>query len=298
MSAELVHANVNDLDRLDPQSREVAVTSMLSEARQWLAHAVEATEPKRISEFKAFMATVAETTKQLNLSKDIQLDALEMVRRAERGVGKAIRDGQEKGAIAKPGDIGGGGGGGNRAAESRRRSTQHLGSALEYATRDELSGNGSGIYAMTDDVSDEQFDEALDAAKEERNMSRANVVRKLRNGAVKDETWEEVRDLAEQGWTSEQLSKKYGYGRTGFLRAAARHGIEFPADKSVGKSRRIDPNRVMRETVNTIASYVGNFDLVNYDDLDPEDTQEWVDSLTQSIKALSKARNQIKESLR
>jgi len=30
----------------------------------------------------------------LNLSKEIQLDALEMVRRAERGVGLAIRKGQ------------------------------------------------------------------------------------------------------------------------------------------------------------------------------------------------------------
>lgn len=201
MSAELVHANVNDLDRLDPQSREVAVTSMLSEARQWLAHAVEATEPKRISEFKAFMATVAETTKQLNLSKDIQLDALEMVRRAERGVGKAIRQGQKEGTVARRG-------------QTKTAGLDGVDNAImlptELASRPELNAGGGnpGIYDLTDEVSDDEFEAALDAAKGEKNVSRANVVRKIRNGAVKDETWDEIRELAEQGWSSAQLANR------------------------------------------------------------------------------------------
>lgn len=296
MSAELVHANVNDLDRLDPQSREVAVTSMLSEARQWLAHAVEATEPKRISEFKAFMATVAETTKQLNLSRDIQLDALEMVRRAERGVGKAIREGQESGEITSRGTH-------DNRSNQFATSGRDAGRTSSKSKPDDFLTKGHQqvqIYAMTDGVSDEEFDEALEAAKEEKDMTRANVVRKLRNGATNDETWDEVADLADQGWSSDQINTKLGlYGEARTLRAQAlKKGIKFPADKSVGRSRRIDSNRVMRETVNAIASHIGNFDLVNYDDLDPEEAQEWVNSLTQSIKALSKARNQIKESLR
>lgn len=293
MTTELVHANVNNLDRLDPQSREVAVTSMLSEARQWLAHAVEATEPKRISEFKAFMATVAETTKQLNLSKDIQLDALEMVRRAERGVGKAIREGQERGEITSRGT-------------HDNRANQHSGKGAERNSStpkpDDFVTKGHQqvqIYAMTDGVSDDQFDEAIEAAKEEKDMTRANVVRKLRsNSTDATDRWNEIREEAEQGWTSEQLARKYGYSRAdSFRNAASRHGIEFPADKSVSRARRIDPNRVMRETVNAVASHVDSFDLVDYDALDPEEAQEWVNSLTQSIKALSKARNQIKESL-
>ena len=76
MTAELVPAaNVAAIEALDPEQRSVAVTRMLSEARSWLAHAVEASEPQAISEFKAAMATVAEATKQLGLSKSIQLDA-------------------------------------------------------------------------------------------------------------------------------------------------------------------------------------------------------------------------------
>ena len=95
--------NMAAVEALDPQAREVAVTQMLTEARAWLAHAVESTGPQVIANFKAQMATVAEATKQLNLSKEIQLDAQEMVRRAERGVGLAIRKGQAEGTINRIG---------------------------------------------------------------------------------------------------------------------------------------------------------------------------------------------------
>ncbi len=39
----------------------------------------------------------------------------------------------------------------------------------------------SDIYGMTDDVTDEQFEEVLAEAKGEGNMSRSNVVRKIKN---------------------------------------------------------------------------------------------------------------------
>ena len=175
MTSELVPTeNMAMLDQLSPEQREVAVTHMLDNARMWLATAVESTEPQEYANFKAFVATVAETTKQLNLSKSIQTDAALMVRRAERGVGKAIRKGQEEGTVGKQG-------------RTIRRPGHHVGQpemmpVSEMAGRAELHGdkNTGGIYAMTDGVSDEQFEEALDAAKTEGNPSRANVVRKIR----------------------------------------------------------------------------------------------------------------------
>jgi hypothetical protein len=61
---------------------------------------MEATNPARaVADFKAFVATVAEASKQKKLSEDIQSDAVEMVRRAERALGVAIRKGQETGEI-------------------------------------------------------------------------------------------------------------------------------------------------------------------------------------------------------
>ena len=159
--------NIAGLDALDAASREVAVTGMLDQCRQWLATAVEATEPKRISEFKAFVATIAETTKQLNLSKEIQLHAVEMVRRAERGVGVAIRQGQEEGTVARQGN-------------PYDRTSY---SPDEFMKRGTPSME---TYAMTDGVSDEKFDDAIAKAKTEGNLSRANVVRKLRSETAGD----------------------------------------------------------------------------------------------------------------
>lgn len=54
-------------------------------------------------------------------------------------------------------------------------------SVYEFAKKDELTNSNGGIYDMTDDVSDEQFEEVLAEAKDEGNMSRSNVVRKIKN---------------------------------------------------------------------------------------------------------------------
>ena len=122
------------------------------------------------------MATVAEATKQLNLSKEIQLDAQEMVRRAERGVGQAVRKGQRDGEIATRG---------NRelyaGPHHRQSRDKTLSSPADYLPH---GNDRAAAYAMADDVSDEQFDAALETAKEEQNLSRANVVRKVREQTV------------------------------------------------------------------------------------------------------------------
>lgn len=179
VSGELVPAaNMDALERLDPLHQELAVTNMLGEARQWLAHAVEATEPRPAAQFKAMVATIAETTKQLGLSKEIQLDAVEMVRRAERGVGKAIRKGQEDGTIRsngqreRPGNKHG-------FAAVRKNDSCKTG-PRDFVSKAEWVGNESGIIEMIDDVTDEDFEEALGAAKAEDNLGRANVVRKIK----------------------------------------------------------------------------------------------------------------------
>lgn len=151
-------------------SNEVAISTYLERARDWLSRAVDETGPEQIAAAKAEIATAAEATKQLGLSKEIRLDAQEMVRRAEYALGKAIRRGQEDGVIATHG-------GGRRSTTG----TPTLTSPSEFATKQELSGAGHGqpgIYALADSVPDaEDFDVALDAAREEGNLSRANVAR-------------------------------------------------------------------------------------------------------------------------
>ena len=242
--------NIAAVEALDPQAREAAVTHMLSEARAWLAHAVESTSPASIATFKAQMATVAEATKQLNLSKEIQLDAQEMVRRAERGVGQAVRKGQ-----------------GERTVTSRGVRTMYgnrggviTPSNLDLVFAGDLLPTGSEramTYAVTDNVSDEQFDAALDAAKDEQNLSRANVVRKVR----------EIK--------------------------GAQPAKATPPPRS---TRHADSQELLDRAELSLEALAASLSLVNPDELDPGAEQQ-IDSLTKSISAIRKAVNKIKESI-
>lgn len=171
MSTETVGADVALLSDLDPAAREVAVTGMLDQARQWLERAKESTTPAQdVAQFKAFVATVAEAAKQKKLSEDIQLDAVEMVRRSERALGVAIRQGQEAGDIRVTGQ-----GGGDPRFVDPGRDTNRMSPTSLFAHKTEMVQT----YAVTDGVTDDQFDAALAEAKEEGNLSRANVVRKV-----------------------------------------------------------------------------------------------------------------------
>ncbi len=104
-----------------------------------------------------------------------------MVRRAERGVGLAIRKGQAEGTVQRTGEhrFQGNQHGVREVAVDDGNSSTKV-AVREIASQDELSSR-VGIYGVTDGVSDAQFDEALAEAKGEGNLSRANVVRKVRD---------------------------------------------------------------------------------------------------------------------
>ena len=133
-------ADVALLDSLPREQQELAVTLMLDQSKQWLDRAMQATNPARaVSDFKAFIATVSEASKQKKLSEGIQLDATEMVRRAERALGVAIREGQEAGTIARRGQ---GGGTQFPPNANRPRADYEMSLPSEYARKDELPNAG------------------------------------------------------------------------------------------------------------------------------------------------------------
>lgn len=299
--------NVEALDALDPQARELAVTSMLEQAASWLAHADAATSRvEDIANFKAYIATVAEASRRLKVSKECQMHAEVVVRRSERALGLSIRAGQERGEVSR------------YSGGPRRDYVRSTGQTVRVDRADESSAispkslTGSGliqgeVYAMTDGVTDDQFDEALDRAQDEKNVSRANVVRKVRevkSGAEAQATkWAHVAEMAERGYTSAQIARDVGMTETGLRAGAKREGIDIRADRVVGNGRRLDMRRVVEQTVLELAAAARttnaliSVDALRAARLDREDIQTWVDSLTDSIKALTQARNTIKESI-
>lgn len=287
MSTDLVPAdNMSALNQLDPQAREMAVTRMLSEARSWLAHAVEATEPQVIATFKAQMATVAEATKQLNLSKGIQLDALEMVRRAERGVRTSHVAAQSDGVLP---NRGGWSGDGHRGEMSI---TKEL-----YGT----DGTRAQIIAMTDGVTDEQFDAALDDCKAEENVSRANVVRKIRGFAntgvyTRKQRAEKISELAEQGHTRTAIADKLGIHPATVANIAKEYGVDIPADSVTKRTVGLKSNDLLERAVGMAETLSRSVAAINPHDLG-EGAESEIDALIQYISAVRKAANRIKESI-
>lgn len=289
---------------------EAFVVQACEQAKSLLQDALEHGEIEQIAELRSQAEAVRVYTVQKQLGHDAQLAAAEIVRRAERGIGLAIRVGQENGQIRRQGQ-----GGGQPPRAARPRDDNKMSSPTDFATTGELCGNGAGIYHMTDSVSDEQFEQALGEAKTERDLSRANVVRKLRRpaGSKRHETKEPVpepadrspaaaqarRDLiaklGEERFTSGQIAGRLGISHQRVREIARQHEIPIPADAVVRRTRRFDSTRIVRETADALEGMVMAVELADPADLDPADAAEWAAVIARSARVLSRFARQIKE---
>lgn len=293
-AAEVVHVQPAALEQLDPGSREAAVTAYLSHARDQLALAVQATGPEAVAALKAEIATAAEATKQLGLSKEIQTDAQEMVRRAEYALGKAIRAAQERGEIS------------TRQGHAFN-GNQHTGGVVQERNytkvKDFFPEGGETLHqvmSLSNDITEPEFDAAIADAKVEGNLSRANVARKIKGvkaeGLSPVEKLVKVREMAPGGYTSGQIAREIGVGEEYVRRLARDNGIEITADKVMDRSkRRVDSNRIVQETASALEGLVIGIRLVNFDDIDVDQANDWATSLNDSIRALNRFVKQIRE---
>ena len=179
LERRLMGANVLPL-----AEREALITNTLEQSAQMLNLVTRATNPAAFAKAgKSAAEMLSHYAKRLEVSKDIVLDAQCQQRQWERALGVGIREGQARGEIADLAES-------TRQAalvrEAKRRGEQvvadsdNLPRPLDYATRNELYGNGAGVLHMTDGATDADFMEALSDARDEGNVSRANVVRKIR----------------------------------------------------------------------------------------------------------------------
>lgn len=301
MSLELVPVTPDDIAAMPLRERGELITRALVKSKEWLAVATKGTDPAPIVEFRQWAATVAEMTRQKGLASDIQLDALEMVRRAERAIAQAVRHGQDAGEILKTG-------------ETARRPGQPVNGVYTSPEPDRKPGpaeaagvasraNLTHIYPLCDGTTDDEFDDAITEARAEKNLSRNNVRRKLR--AVTDlrtrrplsERSQQIQHLAEQGYSSRQISKAIGIRADWIRELARRDGIEIRADQVMARVRDVDPRHVINTTVNDLASSLEvTWSLLqpeDFDSLAPDDINEWVESLDRSIQQLRKLRKEL-----
>jgi hypothetical protein len=290
------------------------VVAACERAKAWLRQALEHGEIEQIAEIKSQAEAVRVYTAQKQLGRDAQLAAAEVVRRAERGIGLAIRRGQQGGQIARRGDRGGCGAPGVHGGNPGDRRGDHLDSPAPFFRHGDERADA---YAMTDGVCDTDFEEALGAARAEGNLSRANVVRKIRqrrgnppaaDGQVLDPAdrppeaaarrRELICELAASGMSSQQIGERLGVGGDRVRQLAREHGIEIRADAVLGRTRRPDSARIVRETVHALEGLALGLGLVDPAALDPAEAASWAASMTCSIRVLSRFARQMKEQTR
>lgn len=287
--ADLVPAaNMADLDALDPVARDLAVSRMLDQAHAWLAHAKEASLPAQdIANFRAFVATAEEASRRVKVSKEIQLDAAEMLRRAERELGLAIKRGQDRGEI-------------RRRARPKSSALEDLASPYDF-----VAGGATidDIHKMADS-SEEAFEAALSDAKAEGNPGRANVVRKIQGKAPPQrgatvEQVNQIKDLAARGYHSEQIAAEVGISVATVRKRAKRHDIDLHADAVMGQGagKKLDSTRIAQKTVMAISGVALSLSLIDYDSIivTPETKEEWDAILKDSLPALTRFSKKIKE---
>lgn len=327
-----------DLAVIEPADVEAAadpaqyVVQACERAKTWLAHALEHGGIEEIVELKSQAEAIRIYTMQKQLGKDAELSAAEIVRRAERGLGLAVRRGQRRGEIARHGE-----GGGPKRDYSRVRDGQAETVRVD-PNRDATKMSPGQFFAhaqervdaylMADNATDEQFDTAIEDGKAEGNLSRASVVRRVRSRREAQEArdnamsaedldadvdeWipaandrgpkafarrrELIRDLAGKAWTSRQIGERINITPDGVRKIARDEGIAVPADEVMGGTRqKIDSTRIVRETVNGLEGLEIALDLVSYDDLDRSEIEHWTTSLTTSIRILNRLNKRLKE---
>lgn len=191
------------LETSDPERAELEITDALTFSNEMLRAVSDVTAQAPadgaalasagIGAAKLTAVRATEFAKRLDLSKDTVLEAQMQQRRWERALGTAIREGQAAGEISGRGTHGNHQ---NGHTAGRTSGTSSSARPSDFAAPGELNGGKSsvGIYALTDNTTDDQFESALTTARDEGNVSRANVVRKLKAANVVDMATGEVID--------------------------------------------------------------------------------------------------------
>lgn len=265
------------------------VTTACERAKEWLAQALAHGDLDQIVELKSRAEAVRIYSTQKQLGKDAELAAAEIVRRAERGIGLAVRQGQADGWIKTRGD-------GGWKARKLDPLDEKKKSPEEYFRG--AGGAQTDAYTMADTVSDEEFDAAIEQGKVEGNLSRANVVRKIEGGrpSGRVELRARIVDLAGRDYTSRQIAGQLGVTFERVRDIARTDGIQVPADQVVGRTRRLDPERIIRETVTGLEGLclgVDHLEPHHFDQLDPAVAHEWATALAASLRRLHRLRKDL-----
>jgi hypothetical protein len=107
----------------------------------------------------------------------------------------------------------------------------------------------------------------------------------------------DIRQLAERGNNAQQIANQIGVQRRYVMELAIAERITLP-DHIVGKVHKLDHNRMVRETVTAVDGAAFGLNLIDLEQVDPDELEGWVISLGDSLKSLNSFHRKMKEMTR
>jgi hypothetical protein len=106
---------------------------------------------------------------------------------------------------------------------------------------------------------------------------------------------EVVREMAAKNYTSRQIAKAVGVTREGLGNIVRELGIEIPADRVVGKTRVLDPVRVIDETIGALEGIAMGLALIeDVSSLDMEKRLQWLDAIREPLAAINRFQKELR----
>lgn len=195
-----------------------------------------------------------------------QQDALWYALGANRANGRRLNLADKKHAILLALKAWGGEGG-----KSVREISEQIGCALSYVQQIEKQVTCSGHLEPRARVTgkDGKSYPATKAKPKSTDHSKAAVVQRQ----------QDVRDMAERGYTTRQIASTLGISEKSCAVIAKKAGITVHADRVVGKTKRHDSTRIVESIVMGAENFVEGENLIEFADLDPKRFAGWLASL-------------------
>lgn len=117
---------------------------------------------------------------------------------------------------------------------------------------------------------------------------------------TKEEKQARIAELAAAGVSAKQIGAEVDLVERVVRKYANETGVEITADKVMGRTRRLDANRVIQALVDKASYDIESdsvLDAIDFADLDAEMLPRWVSSLTDSIRSLTTLKNRLKKEL-
>lgn len=151
--------------------------------------------------------------------------------------------------------------------------------------------------AANPDVVDDVINESTDEAPASRRKILGRIKAKSEERAVPttiDKSQSATRgrerrlcELAQRGYTSDQIADDIGITRGAVGRIAQRLGVVVPADAVVGKRHGHDANRILSEMVYGLEAYAMSIDLIDVASIDADQLDQWATSIKKSVRSIS-----------